>query len=78
MFKIEILSPSKPLFKGEVEMAVLPGEHGELGILKGHAPLLTTLKKGRIRLKFGREEKTFDIESGFVEINKKETTVLVK
>ena len=59
-------------------MVVLPAEAGTLGIMKGHVPLLASLKKGRIRVKQGREEKAFEIESGFVEVNEKGVTVLVK
>lgn len=76
-FTLKIVSPSKPLFEGDAEMIVLPGEKGELGILRGHAPLLSTLKKGTLRVKIGKEEKIFDIESGFVEVNEKGVTVLV-
>ena len=78
MFKLEILSPAKPLFKGDAEIVILPGERGELGILKNHAPLLTSLKKGTIRVKNKKEETSFDIESGFVEVDEKGVTVLVK
>lgn len=78
MFKLEILSPAKPLFQGEVDMAILPGERGELGILKNHAPLLTSLKKGKIRVKQEKEEVSFEIESGFLEVDEKGVTVLVK
>lgn len=77
-FKVEILSPSKPIFSDKVNMVVLPGQGGQLGILKGHVPFLTTLKKGKIRVKIGEEERTFDIESGFVEVNEEGVTVLVK
>ena len=75
--KLEIVSPSKKIFQGEADKVVLPGAEGTLGILKGHAPLLASLVKGAVRVKTGRQEKTFDIEGGFVEANEKGVTVLV-
>ena len=77
-FKLEITAPSKPIFTGEVNAVILPGEDGTLGILKGHAPILAALKKGKIRVKKSETEKTFEIESGFVEVNENGVTVLIK
>ena len=77
-FKLEITAPSKPIFRGEVNAVILPGESGTLGILKGHAPLLAALKNGKIRVKIAGGEKAFDIESGFVEANEEGVIVLVK
>jgi len=77
-FKLEILSPAKRLFKGEANMLILPGDRGRLGVLKGHAPLVCALKKGKIRVKTGAGEKAFDIERGFAEVNEKGATVLVR
>jgi len=78
MFKIEILSPSKSIFKGEADIVILPGQNGEFGIMTGHAPLLSNLKKGRIRVKTQGGEKTFQIEGGFVEVDEKGVIVLSK
>jgi F-type H+-transporting ATPase subunit epsilon len=77
-FAIEILSPAKPIFKGEAERVILPGEKGEFGILKGHAPFLATLAKGMIRVRAPEGEKAFEIETGFVEVNDSGVTVLAK
>lgn len=78
-FKLEIVSPSKTLFNGEVEMVIVPGEMGDIGILSGHAPLLSILKKGKIRVITGNKNgEVFEIESGFIEVNKEGTTILVK
>jgi len=77
-FKVEILSPGKLIFQGEAEKIVLPGEKGQLGILKDHAPFLTSLTKGTIRVKLAKKEERFEIESGFAEVNERGLTVLVK
>ena len=77
-FKLEITAPSKPIFTGEVSAVILPGEDGTLGILKGHAPILAALKKGKMRVQTDGKERAFDIESGFVEVNENGVTVLIK
>ena len=41
--QVEIVTPSRQLYSGEVEMITMPGVEGEMGVLAGHAPLLTTL-----------------------------------
>ena len=48
--QVEIVTPSRQLFSGEVEMITMPGVEGEMGVLGGHAPLLTTLNIGEIAL----------------------------
>lgn len=67
--KVEILSPEKHLFDGEASFVSLPGSDGSLGILDNHAPLITTLKAGIVKLKSndGKEE-TFEVNGGTVEV----------
>jgi len=67
--KVEILSPEKQLFDGEASFVSLPGSDGSLGILDNHAPLITTLKKGVVKLKMddGKEE-NFEVNGGTVEV----------
>ena len=77
MFKVEILSPQKSLFSGEVDGVVLPGKEGELGVLEGHAPFLSTLAKGTVRIKAAGSEREFATCGGFVEVNEKGVTLLV-
>ena len=48
--KVDIVTPEKMLYSGEVEMITLPGTNGQMGILRGHAPLLSTLDIGEIVL----------------------------
>lgn len=77
-FLLEVLSPAKPIFKGEAERLILPGEKGELAILKGHAPILAMLAKGSVRVRAPGGERVFEIEGGFAEVNEAGVTVLVK
>jgi F-type H+-transporting ATPase subunit epsilon len=65
----DIVSAERALFSGLVEMVVATGILGELGISYGHAPLLTGLKPGALRLlKEGGEEEIFYLSGGFLEV----------
>ncbi|MFC3608139.1 F0F1 ATP synthase subunit epsilon [Stutzerimonas tarimensis] len=65
----DIVSAEEELFSGLVEMVVAHGHNGDLGFLPGHAPLLTDLKPGPVRvIKQGGEEEIFYISGGFIEV----------
>jgi F-type H+-transporting ATPase subunit epsilon len=65
----DIVSAEEALFSGLVEMVIATGTLGELGITYGHAPLLTGLKPGALRLlKEGGEEEIFYLSGGFLEV----------
>ena len=65
----DIVSAEEELFSGLVEMVVAHGNQGDLGILLGHAPLLTDLKPGPVRvIKHGGEQEVFYISGGFLEV----------
>jgi len=77
---VNIFSLDKIIFQGEAYSLTAPGAKGTLTILPHHAPLITSLKKGKLKLKKsekGGEELFFEIEKGFLEVNKKEVNVLV-
>ena len=64
---VEIITPDKSLFKGEVSLASFPGSDGSFGVMNNHAPIVATLKKGKIKLKVSDNSATkFDDESGEV------------
>jgi F-type H+-transporting ATPase subunit epsilon len=75
---VEIITPDKSLFSGEAKEVSLPGIDGSLGILDRHAPLISALKSGVIKLKTGSEEKTFDINGGVVEVLNNKLIVLAE
>lgn len=77
-FKLEIISSSKTLFKGQADRVILPASFGEMGILEGHAPILVGLKKGRVRIRAAGKETVFEIERGFAEADEKGLTLLVR
>ncbi len=66
-FHLTITSVTGAQFDGAAESATVPGSAGEMTILTNHEPLVTTLKRGRITVRTGSENKTFDIESGVLE-----------
>ncbi|ARB47674.1 F0F1 ATP synthase subunit epsilon [Alloalcanivorax xenomutans] len=73
----DIVSAEKQLFSGLVEMVVAAGVEGDLGVLPGHAPLLTRLKPGPVRVKLQNgEEEVFYVSGGFLEVQPKLVTVL--
>lgn len=72
-----VVSAEKKLFDGRVEFLVASGVMGELGILPGHAPLLSELKPGTIKLtKQGGAEELIYVSSGFLEVQSTTVTVL--
>ncbi len=66
---LDIVSAEHEIFSGLVEMVVATGELGEIGIVAGHAPLLTVLKPGEIRLTLpGGEQEVFYVQGGMLEV----------
>jgi len=78
MLNLEILSPEKVIYNGEVTAVILPGVTGGFEILKGHAPLISALGEGSIRVLLGSGEESFAIKSGFVEVLQNNVVVLVE
>lgn len=77
--QLDIITPDANLFSGEVSSIILPGIDGELGILNSHAPLITALKKGSIRLtKEGGKTETFETNGGIVEVLNNKVIVLAE
>jgi len=74
---LEIVTPEKKMFSGEVDLVQLPGISGSFEILKNHAPIISTLDRGVIKIKTieGHEE-LFEVDGGVVECKKNIVTVL--
>jgi F-type H+-transporting ATPase subunit epsilon len=77
--KIEIIAPDKGIFTGEAELVQLPGIDGYFEILKNHAPLISVLGKGNIKVQ-DKEKKSqfFQINGGVVEVLKNKVLVLAE
>ena len=76
--QVTIVSAEHAIFSGEAEMVVAPGETGELGILPQHAPLLTRIKPGTVKVKLvGQvEEEVIYVSGGILEVQPKAVTIL--
>ncbi|OGO40776.1 MAG: ATP synthase F1 subunit epsilon [Chloroflexi bacterium RBG_16_58_14] len=74
--RVEIVSQDRMVFQGEADIIVLPGEMGEMGILPNHAPLLSNLKFGILRVRYQENEEIFTIAGGVVEVQPEIVTVL--
>ena len=88
---LEIISPEKTLFKGEVDSILFPGTYGDFQVLNNHAPIVSTLTKGKVKIigkisidegmkdnfEYTDRETILDIESGTVEMNNNQVTLLV-
>ena len=76
-FHVDIVSAEEEIYSGLVEMLFAPGEMGELGIMARHAPLLTSLKPGELRLQLENgEEQHIYVSGGMLEIQPHVVTVL--
>lgn len=77
--QVEIVTPSRQLFSGEAEMITMPGVEGEMGVLGGHAPLLTTLNIGEIALhRADGEDEYIAVSGGVVEVRPDKVVVLAR
>ena len=74
--RVEIVSQDRSVFEGDVDIVVAPGEDGEMGLLPHHAPLLTTLKAGVMRVRYQGREEVFAISGGVMEVQPAIVTVL--
>jgi F-type H+-transporting ATPase subunit epsilon len=75
--QVDVVSAEAAIFSGEAEFVVLPGEMGELGIYPRHAPLITRIRPGAVRiLKAGGEEELVFVAGGILEVQPKVVTVL--
>ena len=74
---VDIVSAEAEMFSGLAEMVFAPAVMGEVGVLPGHAPLVTSLKPGEVRVRLpGGEEQSFYVSSGMLEIQPHVITVL--
>jgi F-type H+-transporting ATPase subunit epsilon len=88
---LEIITPEQTLFKGDVESILFPGSHGDFQVLNDHAPIVSNLAKGKVkiigkmaiqedvkdRFEFNEKQTILEIDSGTVEMNNNQVTLLV-
>ena len=77
--KVQIITPDKTLFEGEAKLVQLPGLDGSFELLKNHAPLISALKKGSVKIKTEAEkEQFFEIRGGVIEVIKNKVLILAE
>jgi F-type H+-transporting ATPase subunit epsilon len=75
----ELVSPERLLFSGDVAEVDIPGTDGDMGILPGHAPVLSTLRPGVVTVtREGGEKERIFVRGGFAEVNPRGLTVLAE
>ena len=68
MLKVSVISPEQILFEGDAESVIAPAFDGEVGILTGHAPMMTLLGSGLLRLRGSGGARTFSVAGGFLQV----------
>ncbi len=76
--KLEIVTPERKVYEKDVDMVVVKGITGELGILPNHIPLVTPLRIAPVRVKFGKEEELIAVHGGFMEVRKDKIVILAE
>ncbi len=75
--KVQVITPDKTVWDADAEEVVLPSTTGQVGILSGHAPLLTALDTGVMRVRPGKDWVAIALMGGFAEVENNEVTILV-
>jgi F-type H+-transporting ATPase subunit epsilon len=77
-FQLEIVTPEKRVVDTAAEEVQIPGKNGYLGVLPGHAPLITELAVGEITFRTGAAEQRLAVASGFAEVLPNKVTILAE
>ncbi|MEP7382969.1 MAG: ATP synthase F1 subunit epsilon [Gemmatimonadota bacterium] len=78
MLKVSVISPERILFEGQVESVIAPAFDGEVGILSSHAPMMTLLGKGTLKLGANASQGAFAVEGGFLQVVDNEVRVVTE
>jgi F-type H+-transporting ATPase subunit epsilon len=76
VLQVVVISPEATIYEGQADSVVVPAWDGELGILRGHAPLMAVLGKGEIRVTRGSATERFNVSGGFLQVVDDVVTVL--
>lgn len=78
--QVEIITPDKEIYKGEATLVQLPGIDGSFEILNNHAPLISALKEGKIKLKKTKEsqDEFYEINGGVIEVLNNKVLILAE
>jgi len=77
--QVDIISPDKEIFSGEATFVGVPGVDGSMGILNNHAPLITTLRTGEVKVKDSKgNEECFEVKGGVLEVMDNKVIILAE
>lgn len=74
--RVSVLSPEQTVYEGEATQVIAPALDGQLGILRGHAPLMALLGEGTLRIDSGRDVARFHVAGGFLQVVDNVVTIL--
>ena len=74
--KVSVISPERTVYEGEADQVIVPAWDGQLGVLRGHAPMLVLLGEGELRITSGGADERFQIRGGFLQVADDVVTVL--
>lgn len=74
--QVSVMSPERTVFEGEADSVIAPAWDGELGVLRGHAPLMALLGEGQVRVRRGSNTEHFHVSGGFLQVVNNRVTVL--
>lgn len=75
---LEIITPDKKVFEGEVKSVLVPGTDGQFQMLENHAAIISTLVNGKVKVKTKAGEEHFDVHGGVVEMVNNKVTILAE
>jgi F-type H+-transporting ATPase subunit epsilon len=75
---LEIITPDKLVYSGEVTAVTFPGTEGSFGVLRNHTALISTLKKGKIKITSNSQNTEVEVKGGVVEVLHNKITVLAE
>ena len=76
---LKIITPEKMLFQGQVSLIQVPGKSGTFEVLKNHAPIISTLVKGKVKIKDAQEQiQFFDIDGGVIQVRHNDIVLLTE
>ena len=76
--QLELITPNKALYSGEIYLVKVPGSKGSFEVLKNHEPIVSSLDAGEIKIiSSSGEEKFFTIKDGFIEVKNNKISILV-
>ncbi len=78
MINLEVLTPKGKEFEGRIDCLIMPTRAGEISVLPNHAPLVSVLKPGRLKMKTRDKEMIKEVEGGIFQIVKNQATLLLK